>query len=92
MSGATADTAMRGRRATAQPAAFPFARAVHAPATVTVAGARRGLLPLVAAHDEDADRLVAGARDALRLGTSAGGGQGPRGWTGPREAPPRGGR
>ncbi|MFJ3838882.1 MATE family efflux transporter [Streptomyces sp. NPDC054904] len=66
------DTAVLGRHATATLAAFALTMAVHTPATATVAGAMRGLMPFVAAHDDDPDALVPVVRNGIWLGIATG--------------------
>ncbi|WP_079148534.1 MATE family efflux transporter [Streptomyces agglomeratus] len=66
------DTAMLGRHATASLAAFALTVAVYTPATATVAGAMRGVMPFVAAHDDDPDALVPVVRDGIWLGIVTG--------------------
>lgn len=66
------DTAMLGRHATASLAAFALTMAVYTPATATVAGAMRGVMPFVAAHDDEPDALVPVVRDGIWLGILTG--------------------
>ncbi|HEX5569487.1 MAG TPA: hypothetical protein VFY14_21630, partial [Streptomyces sp.] len=46
--------------------------AVYTPATATVAGAMRGVMPFVAAHEDDPDTLVPVVRDGMWLGIVTG--------------------
>ncbi|MFE0353154.1 hypothetical protein ACFW2I_06650 [Streptomyces nigra] len=56
--GALVDTALLGNHATAALAAFAVTVAVFSPATATVAGALRGVMPFVAPRKDDPDRLL----------------------------------
>ncbi|MFC8090610.1 MATE family efflux transporter [Streptomyces sp. NPDC057301] len=70
--GGLVDTAVLGRHATASLAAFALTMAVYTPATATVAGAMRGVMPFVAAHDDDPDALEPVVRDGMWLGIGTG--------------------
>ncbi|QTD99689.1 MATE family efflux transporter [Streptomyces cyanogenus] len=70
--GGLVDTAVLGRHATASLAAFALTMAVYTPATATVAGAMRGVMPFVAAHDDDPDALLPVVRDGMWLGIATG--------------------
>ncbi|MFG2554717.1 MATE family efflux transporter [Streptomyces sp. NPDC048581] len=56
--GALVDTALLGNHSTAVLAAFAVSMAVFSPATATVAGALRGVMPFVTPRREDPDRLL----------------------------------
>lgn len=56
--GSLVDTAMLGRHATASLAAFAVTIAVFSPAITTIAGVLRGVVPFVAAHQNEPDVLV----------------------------------
>ncbi|MGW6908919.1 MATE family efflux transporter [Streptomyces sp. NPDC054940] len=56
--GALVDTALLGNHSTAVLAAFAVSMAVFSPATATVAGALRGVMPFVTPRKEDPDRLL----------------------------------
>ncbi|WP_032757333.1 MULTISPECIES: MATE family efflux transporter [unclassified Streptomyces] len=70
--GALVDTAVLGRHATTTLAAFALTMAVYTPATATVAGALRGVMPFTAAHDDDPDALLPVVRDGLWLAIATG--------------------
>ncbi|MEV5387967.1 MATE family efflux transporter [Streptomyces sp. NPDC052721] len=70
--GGLVDTAVLGRHATASLAAFALTMAVYTPVTATVAGAMRGVMPFVAAHDDDPDGLLPVVRDGMWLGIVTG--------------------
>lgn len=70
--GGLVDTALLGRHATASLAAFALTMAVYTPATATVAGALRGVMPFVSAHDDDPDALLPVMRDGLWLAIATG--------------------
>ncbi|MET8573110.1 MATE family efflux transporter [Streptomyces sp. NPDC004783] len=70
--GALVDTALLGRHATATLAAFAIAMAVFSPATATVAGALRGVMPFVTPSKEDPDRLVPVVRSGTWLAIAVG--------------------
>ncbi|MCX4485411.1 MATE family efflux transporter [Streptomyces anulatus] len=70
--GGLVDTALLGRHATASLAAFALTMAVYTPATATVAGALRGVMPFVSAHDDDPDALLPVVRDGLWLAIATG--------------------
>lgn len=63
--GALVDTALLGNHSTAALAAFAVTLAVFSPATATVAGALRGVMPFATPHREDADGLL----PVVRTGT-----------------------
>ncbi|MFJ7415224.1 MATE family efflux transporter [Streptomyces sp. NPDC098077] len=70
--GGLVDTALLGRHATASLAAFALTMAVYTPATATVAGALRGVMPFVSAHADDPDALLPVVRDGLWLAIATG--------------------
>lgn len=70
--GALVDTAVLGRHGTASLAALGVTLAIYSPATATVAGAMRGVMPFVAAKDDDPDGLLPVVRDSMWLGASTG--------------------
>ncbi|MGV9705327.1 MATE family efflux transporter [Streptomyces sp. NPDC003483] len=70
--GALVDTAVLGRHGTASLAALGVTLAIYSPATATVAGAMRGVMPFVAANDDDPDGLLPVVRDGMWLGVSTG--------------------
>ncbi|MFJ1608568.1 MATE family efflux transporter [Streptomyces sp. NPDC088253] len=70
--GALVDTAVLGRHGTASLAALGVTLAIYSPATATVAGAMRGVMPFVAAKDDDPDALLPVVRDGMWLGVSTG--------------------
>ncbi|KPL30617.1 hypothetical protein JI76_37390 [Streptomyces anulatus] len=70
--GGLVDTVVLGRHSTATLAAFALTMAVYVPATATVAGTMRGVMPFVAAHDDDPDALVPVVRDSIWLGIVTG--------------------
>ncbi|MFF8845279.1 MATE family efflux transporter [Streptomyces sp. NPDC015127] len=70
--GTLVDTAVLGRHATVSLAAFALTMAVYVPATATVAGAMRGVMPFVAAKDDDPDALLPVVRDGMWLGVVTG--------------------
>ncbi|MFG2195067.1 MATE family efflux transporter [Streptomyces sp. NPDC048639] len=70
--GALVDTALLGNHATATLAAFAVTIAVFSPATATVAGALRGVMPFVTPAKEDPDRLLAVVRGGMWLATTVG--------------------
>ncbi|GAA2460507.1 MATE family efflux transporter [Streptomyces macrosporus] len=66
------DASVLGRYGTVSLAAFAVTMAVFSPAVAAVAGAMRGLMPFVAANDEDADALVPVVRNGMWLGICTG--------------------
>ncbi|MGW3659146.1 MATE family efflux transporter [Streptomyces sp. NPDC005151] len=70
--GALVDTALLGNHATATLAAFAVTIAVFSPATATVAGALRGVMPFVTPCKEDPDRLLPVVRGGMWLAISVG--------------------
>ncbi|KAB2975001.1 MATE family efflux transporter [Streptomyces sp. SS1-1] len=71
--GALVDTALLGHHATAALAAFAVTLAVFSPATATVAGALRGVMPFVAPRRDDPDRLLPVVRTGMWLAVAVGG-------------------
>lgn len=71
--GSLVDTALLGRHATVSLAAFAVTVAVFSPATATVAGALRGVMPFVAPHREDPDGLLPLVRSGMWLAFAVGG-------------------
>ncbi|MFE2374516.1 MATE family efflux transporter [Streptomyces sp. NPDC059398] len=71
--GSLVDTALLGRHATASLAAFAVAVAVFAPATATVVGALRGVMPFIAPHRENQDELLPLVRSGMWLAFAVGG-------------------
>ncbi|MFJ3289383.1 MATE family efflux transporter [Streptomyces sp. NPDC086669] len=71
--GALVDTALLGNHATAALAAFAVTLAVFSPATATVAGALRGVMPFVAPRKDDPDRLLPLVHSAMWLAVLVGG-------------------
>ncbi|MET8692908.1 MATE family efflux transporter [Streptomyces bauhiniae] len=70
--GALVDTALLGNHATATLAAFAVAMAVFSPATATVAGALRGVMPFITPSKGDPDRLLPVVRSGTWLAISVG--------------------
>ncbi|MFJ8531924.1 MATE family efflux transporter [Streptomyces sp. NPDC093591] len=70
--GALVDTALLGRHATASLAAFAVTTAVFAPATATVAGALRGVMPFVVPCKGEPDALRPIVRNAMWLALTVG--------------------
>ncbi|MDF3142182.1 MULTISPECIES: MATE family efflux transporter [unclassified Streptomyces] len=70
--GALVDTALLGNHSTATLAAFAVTLAVFSPATATVAGALRGVMPFVTPRKEDPDRLLAVVHSAMWLAITVG--------------------
>ncbi|RZU46498.1 MATE family multidrug resistance protein [Streptomyces sp. BK022] len=70
--GALVDTALLGNHATATLAAFAVAMAVFSPATATVAGALRGVMPFVTPSKEDPDLLLPVVRSGTWLAITVG--------------------
>ncbi|MFJ6841072.1 MATE family efflux transporter [Streptomyces griseoluteus] len=70
--GALIDTALLGNHSTATLAAFAVAMAVFSPATATVAGALRGMMPFVTPHKEEPDQLLPLVRSGIWLAISVG--------------------
>jgi len=70
--GALVDTALLGNHATVTLAAFAVAMAVFSPATATVAGALRGVMPFVTPSKEDPERLLPVVRSASWLAITVG--------------------
>ncbi|WOX13820.1 MATE family efflux transporter [Streptomyces sp. N50] len=71
--GSLVDTALLGRHATVSLAAFAVTVAVFSPATATVVGALRGVMPFVAPHREDPDGLLPLVRSGMWLAFAVGG-------------------
>lgn len=71
--GALVDTALLGRLATVSLAAFAVTMAVFGPATVTVVGALRGVMPFVAPHREDPEALLPLVHGGMWLAFTLGG-------------------
>lgn len=71
--GSLVDTALLGRHATVSLAAFAVTVAVFSPATATVAGALRGVMPFVAPHREDPEGLLPVVRSGMWLAFAVGG-------------------
>lgn len=71
--GALVDTALIGRHGTAPLAAFAVTIAVFAPATATVAGALRGVMPFVVPCKDDPEALLPIVRNAMWLAAAVGG-------------------
>ncbi|MEV8541853.1 MATE family efflux transporter [Streptomyces sp. NPDC051572] len=71
--GSLVDTALLGRHATVSLAAFAVTVAVFSPATATVAGALRGVMPFVAPHREDPEGLLPVVRSGMWLAFVVGG-------------------
>ncbi|WP_328327640.1 MATE family efflux transporter [Streptomyces sp. NBC_00455] len=71
--GSLVDTVLLGRHATASLAAFAVAVAVFAPATATVAGALRGVMPFITPHRENPDELLPLVRSGMWLAFAVGG-------------------
>ncbi|MFD7232795.1 MATE family efflux transporter [Streptomyces sp. NPDC059881] len=70
--GALVDTALLGNHATVTLAAFAIAMAVFSPATATVAGALRGVMPFITPSREDPDRLLPVVRSGTWLAMTVG--------------------
>ncbi|MCM2579012.1 MATE family efflux transporter [Streptomyces meridianus] len=71
--GALVDTALLGRHATVSLAAFAVTLAVFGPATATVAGALRGVMPFVAPHRDAPEGLLPLVRSGMWLAFGVGG-------------------
>lgn len=71
--GSLVDTALLGRYATVSLAAFAVTVAVFSPATATVAGALRGVMPFVAPHRDDPEQLLPLVRAGMWLAFTVGG-------------------
>ncbi|WP_328318018.1 MATE family efflux transporter [Streptomyces sp. NBC_00388] len=71
--GSLVDTVLLGRHATASLAAFAVAIAVFAPATATVAGALRGVMPFITPHRDAPDELLPLVRGGMWLAVAVGG-------------------
>ncbi|MCX4815042.1 MATE family efflux transporter [Streptomyces sp. NBC_01239] len=71
--GSLVDTALLGRHATVSLAAFAVTIAVFGPATATVAGALRGVMPFVAPHRDDPEGLLPLVRSGMWLAFAVGG-------------------
>lgn len=71
--GSLVDTALLGRHATVSLAAFAVTVAVFSPATATVAGALRGVMPFAAPHRHDPEKLLPLARGGMWLAFAVGG-------------------
>ncbi|SOR84065.1 Multidrug-efflux transporter [Streptomyces chartreusis NRRL 3882] len=65
--GALVDTAVLGQHTTSSLAAFTVAMAVFTPSTAAVNGVMRGVMPFVAAHDDDPDALLPTVRNGTWL-------------------------
>lgn len=70
--GALVDTALLGNHSTATLAAFAVSTAVFGPATATVAGALRGVMPFVTPCKEEPDRLLLVVRGGMWLAIAVG--------------------
>ncbi|MGW2175478.1 MATE family efflux transporter [Streptomyces sp. NPDC001705] len=70
--GALVDTALLGSHGTTTLAAFAVAMAVFSPATATVAGALRGVMPFVTPSRDDPDRLLPVVRSGTWLAVTVG--------------------
>ncbi|WP_329008249.1 MATE family efflux transporter [Streptomyces sp. NBC_01601] len=70
--GGLVDTALLGNHSTVTLAAFAVAMAVFSPATATVAGALRGVMPFVTACREQPQRLLSVARSGTWLAVVVG--------------------
>ncbi|MFF0386587.1 MATE family efflux transporter [Streptomyces sp. NPDC004286] len=66
--GALVDAALLGRHATSSLAAFAVTIAVYSPASATVTGALRGVMPFVSQHEDDPARMAPLVRDGMWLG------------------------
>ncbi|MGV9318446.1 hypothetical protein [Streptomyces sp. NPDC003660] len=62
------DAALLGRHATSSLAPFAVTIAVYSPASATVTGALRGVMPFVSQYEDDPDRLAPLVRDGMWLG------------------------
>ena len=71
--GSLVDTALLGRHATVSLAAFAVTIAVFSPATATVAGALRGVMPFVAPQRDDPEGLFPLVRSGMWLAFAVGG-------------------
>jgi Na+-driven multidrug efflux pump len=71
--GSLVDTALLGRHATVSLAAFAVTVAVFSPATATVAGALRGVMPFVAPHRDAPGTLLPLVRSGMWLAFAVGG-------------------
>ena len=65
---ALVDSALLGRHATSSLAAFAVTIAVFSPATATVTGALRGVMPFVSLHEDDPDGMAPLVRNGMWLG------------------------
>jgi len=71
--GSLVDTALLGRHATLSLAAFAVTVAVFSPATATVAGALRGVMPFIAPHRNAPGNLLPLVRSGMWLAFAVGG-------------------
>lgn len=71
--GSLVDTALLGRHATVSLAAFAVTMAVFSPATATVAGALRGVMPFIAPHRNAPENLLPLVRSGMWLSFAVGG-------------------
>ncbi|MEV5840424.1 MATE family efflux transporter [Streptomyces sp. NPDC051985] len=71
--GSLVDTALLGRHATVSLAAFAVTVAVFSPATATVAGALRGVMPFIAPHRNAPENLLPLVRSGMWLAFAVGG-------------------
>ncbi|MET7290131.1 MATE family efflux transporter [Streptomyces sp. NPDC005573] len=71
--GSLVDTALLGRHATLSLAAFAVTMAVFSPATATVAGALRGVMPFIAPHRSTPGELLPLVRSGMWLSFAVGG-------------------
>ncbi|MFK0154526.1 MATE family efflux transporter [Streptomyces sp. NPDC090493] len=71
--GSLVDTALLGRHGTLSLAAFAVTMAVFSPATATVAGALRGVMPFVAPHRDAPGELLPLVRSGMWLAFAVGG-------------------
>ncbi|MET7613087.1 MATE family efflux transporter [Streptomyces seoulensis] len=71
--GSLVDTALLGRHATVSLAAFAVTVAVFSPATATVAGALRGVMPFIAPYRGDPESVLPLVRSGMWLSFAVGG-------------------
>ncbi|MGW4226826.1 MATE family efflux transporter [Streptomyces bauhiniae] len=71
--GSLFDTALLGRHATLSLAAFAVTVAVFSPATATVAGALRGVMPFIAPNRSDPESMLPLVRSGMWLSFAVGG-------------------
>ncbi|MFI0735921.1 MATE family efflux transporter [Streptomyces sp. NPDC021225] len=70
--GSLVDTALLGRQGATSLAAFAVTVAVFSPAVAAISGAMRGVMPFVAAKDDDPDGLLPVVRNGMWLGICVG--------------------